>query len=93
MQLRWPDWEGGANRPSLVQAQVNYARLRAMEERFVANVRAARHDEPVEPGWRLIDLSIDSFEPKAVQAAPWPEDFSALYWWRPTFWRRQMERT
>ncbi|MFC5904955.1 CPCC family cysteine-rich protein [Streptomyces zhihengii] len=24
VQLRWPDWTGGANRPSLIEAQVNF---------------------------------------------------------------------
>jgi hypothetical protein len=39
-------------------------------------------------GWRPIDLERDSFEPEGKQDAPWPEDPTVLYWWRPTFWRR-----
>jgi Cysteine-rich CPCC len=88
VQLRWPDWPGGANKPSLVQAQAAYAGIGACEQRHLAHVRQPRADEPVEAGWRPIDLAIDRFEPTAVQEAPWPEDKTTLYWWRPTFWRR-----
>lgn len=87
VQLRWPDWEGGANSPSLIQAQLNYARHGAMEDRFVANVRPARDDEPIEPGWRVIEPALDNFEPKGTKTTNYPEDLAALYWWRPTFWR------
>ncbi|GGJ60389.1 CPCC family cysteine-rich protein [Streptomyces lacrimifluminis] len=85
-QLRWP-WTCGANGPGLVEAQRNYQRFGAMEERFVKNVRPPAQDEPLDPGWRPIDLSRDSFEEPGGSAA-WPDDLTVLYWWRPTFWRR-----
>ncbi|WP_370949631.1 CPCC family cysteine-rich protein [Amycolatopsis sp. cg5] len=87
LQLRWPDWAGGANRPSLIEAQDNYRRLGACEEHSLPHVRSARPDQSVEPGWRPIDSTVDSFEAKATQDAPWPDDLEVLYWWRPTFWR------
>jgi hypothetical protein len=86
VQLRWPTMEGGANRPSLVDAQAAYAEHGAMEDRFVANVRPPRPDEPVERGWRRIDLDLDSFEALDDRSAEWPDDVTRLYWWRPNFW-------
>ncbi len=89
IQLRWPDWAGGANRPSLRESQLNMVRFGAMEERFVRNVRAAGADDRVDDGWRLIDDDRDHhFELRGVQSHPWPRDTTVLYWWRPTFWRR-----
>ena len=74
VQLRWPDWAGGANKLSLIDAQRNYAEFGAMERRFRGNVRAAVPDEHGEEGWRSIDPTLDSFEPRAVQETPWPDD-------------------
>ena len=88
-QLRWPDWAGGANKPSLIDGQRNYRDMGAIEFRFAGKVRAATPDEPVEDGWRPIDPGVDSFEPRGVSDVPWPEDSAVLYWWRPTFWRRR----
>jgi hypothetical protein len=87
IQLRWPDYAGGANRPSLRESQVNFARFGAMEERFVGNVRDRREGDRLDDGWRPISVE-DSFEPRGVLELPWPADLTALYWWRPTFWRR-----
>jgi hypothetical protein len=86
VQLRWPDWSGGANRPSLRESQLNVVRFGAMEQRFVAKVHAPGADDRVDDGWRLID-DRDQFEPRGVQNHPWPADKTLLYWWRPTFWR------
>ncbi len=84
-QLRWP-WTYGANSVGLVEAQRNYQRFGAMEKRFLKNVRAPGQDEPLDPGWRPIDLSRDSFE-EPGNSGDWPDDLTALYWWRPNFWR------
>ncbi|AXL88363.1 hypothetical protein C4J65_08465 [Streptomyces sp. CB09001] len=87
-QLRWPLLTGGANKFSLVDSQRAYMTVRASEERFTNKVREPAVDEPVDEGFRPIDLAVDRFEEVAVQDEPWPEDRSVLYWWRPTFWRR-----
>jgi len=87
IQLRWPDYSGGANRLSLIESQANFVRFGAMEERFMANVRSPRLQEPLDEGWRTIDPSRDAFEPRGVQERPWPDDLAVLYWWRPTYWR------
>jgi len=86
-QLRWPTSTAGANRVSLVNAQKNYASIGACEPRFNEQVKTPNADEPTDEGWRPIDLSIDNFEAPGRQEAPWPDDRTVLYWWRPTFWR------
>lgn len=92
VQLRWPDWSGGANRPSLRESQLNVVRFGAMEQRFVGKVQAPGADDRVDDGWRLIDER-DLFEPRGVAERPWPVDATELYWWRPTFWRRDGSST
>lgn len=91
VQLRWPDWAGGANRPSLIEALQAYVELCTKEFRFTSLVHQPTDDEPLEAGWRPIDLAIDSFEPRGVKASSWPNDSTDLYWWRATFWRREWE--
>ena len=87
VQLRWPDSSGGANTPSLIEAQRNYADFGAMEVRFKGNVRQPLADDPVDRGWRPVDLHIDRFESRTEANTQWPADLTVLYWWRPTFWR------
>lgn len=87
IQLRWPDWATGANKASLIQAQRNFVEFGASEQRLIKYVRPPTPTQPIEPGWRPVDLNVDVFEPLAVQQAPWPDDLTVLYWWRPTFWR------
>jgi hypothetical protein len=91
VQLRWPDYGGGANKPSLIEAQANFQKLGACEACLQIHVRAANDDEPLDPGWRPVDLERDHFEPLDQRDAPWPEDRTVLYWWRyrdAGFWRR-----
>jgi hypothetical protein len=88
VQLRWPTWAGGANSPSLVDAQRSYAELGSMERRLLRYVRAADESEPIDDGWRTVDPAVDHFEARGIQEAPWPPDLTTLYWWRGSFWRR-----
>jgi hypothetical protein len=87
-QLRWPDTAVGANKVSLIEAQRNYAEFAVSEARFQGKVRPPTGDEPLDEGWRRIDLDVDSFEDVDGELAPWPADRTVLYWWRPGFWRR-----
>jgi hypothetical protein len=90
VQLRWPDWAGGANQPCLMEAQQNFQRFAACDERSRQHVRPATDDEPRDPNWRPVDPDRDRFEPRGVALAPWPEDRTVLYWWRyrdTGFWR------
>jgi hypothetical protein len=79
-QLRWPELAGGANLVSLVEAQRNFARIGAIEERFVGDVRPPAPDEPLDPAWRPIEAS-DTFE-EPDENAPWPTDTTSLYYFR-----------
>ncbi|WIX83450.1 CPCC family cysteine-rich protein [Amycolatopsis carbonis] len=88
IQLRWPDWSGGANRPSLIESQHAYAELGAMEGRFTGLVGTAAASGPVDDGWRLLNLAVDNLELRGDHGAPWPADGTRLYWWRPNCWRR-----
>lgn len=89
VQFRWPTMDGGANRVSLVEAQQNYREFGACDEHGRHFARPAATDEPLDPAWRPIDRSRDSFEDwHAAERVPWPEDRSVLCWWLPTFWRR-----
>ena len=87
VQLRWPDWAGGANKPHLLDAQRTYAAEGVCETRLISHVRPATDGERLDPDWRPIDLTRDSFEARGVQDDPWPDDRTQLYWWRPSFWR------
>ena len=89
VQLRWPEYRGGANGPSLIEAQQNYAVLGTSDPLLVAEVRPP-HDEKRDPEWRPIKLSQDPIEPYPTDepARGWPADFTSLYYWRAGFWRR-----
>lgn len=89
VQLRWPEYEGGANRPSLIDSQKNYSHLEAIEACFLVSVRPPTADEPIDPGWRPVDPATDDFEPRGERLAEWPDDLTFLYWWRTSYWRRQ----
>ncbi|MBX3314596.1 MAG: hypothetical protein KF906_09775 [Actinobacteria bacterium] len=86
VQLRWPTYAGGANRPSLIDSQRATSELGAMEFRFTGIVRGAAPDEPIDPLWRPIDPTVDSIEDPTGPRRPWPEDPTTLYWWRPGYW-------
>jgi hypothetical protein len=91
IQLRWPTYTGGANKPSLVQAQQTFAATGAKELRKLGYVRLPTADEVRDPGWRPV-ADEDDFEPLSVVGAAWPSDLTVLYWWRPTFWRHEQSR-
>jgi hypothetical protein len=89
VQLRYPKLAGGANRESLIDAQIAFHSHRASAGRSV------RSSEPCESraldaGWRTLDPGRDDFEAFPSQE-PWPDDLTRLYWWRATYWRRAAE--
>lgn len=85
-QLRWPTLGGLNNSVSLIEAQQNRARLGAIEERFAGDVRPPTADEPLDPTWYPIQ-NPSAFE-GPDDSAPWPEDSTTLYYWRPNYWRK-----
>lgn len=91
-QLRFPLMGGGANKPSLLEAQANYRAFGACEREMLEHCRAPMADESVEDGWRPLDPIADNVEAPARMGAAsgttYPSDSTALYYWRPTYWRR-----
>ncbi|MFJ6567953.1 CPCC family cysteine-rich protein [Streptomyces sp. NPDC091292] len=86
---------GGANKVSLIEAQHNYQDFGACDPHGRRYVRPPAEDEPLDPAWRRIDPTRDSFEDWEAEGwetgdrAPWPDDRTVLCWWLPTFWRRE----
>jgi hypothetical protein len=54
VQFDDPDFSGGANVPSLRQAQANFQRLGACEERFVKSVRQPTAEDERDAAWRAL---------------------------------------
>jgi len=79
-QLRWPHREEGANAPSLADAQRNFAKFGAIEERFKGDVRPPLPEETLDPAFRPVAES-DSFE-EPDDRADWPDDATVYYYWR-----------
>ncbi|MFC9943745.1 CPCC family cysteine-rich protein [Streptomyces pratensis] len=89
IQFRWPTVDGGANKVSLIEAQRNYQDFGACDQHGRRFARLPAADEPLDPAWRPVDVTRDSFEVWGPEYwAPWPSDLSVLCWWLPTFWRR-----
>jgi hypothetical protein len=87
-QLRWPLSNDGPNGISLVEAQANYARFGASHRESRKQVRRPRADEPLDEGWRPLDLDVDNVERSPGHPGPpWPADLTRLYWWRPIYYR------
>jgi Cysteine-rich CPCC len=76
---------GGANRPSLQQAQATFAEIGAIEERFRGDVRALTGDDQRESGWRPLDVVRDKIQvPRSGvdYGQSYPSDVTTLYYWR-----------
>ena len=85
-QLRWPATAGGANHPSLIEAQRNYATHGVSELRFLDRVRSPLDDEPMDDGWRPAVMEEDVEAPRTHS---YPNDRLTLYWWRRNYWGRR----
>ena len=87
-QLRWPLSDDGANGISLIEAQRNFRRYGAASKQERGMVRRPNANEPLEEGWRPIDLARDNIErdPDSPDRRPWPADPTRLYWWRPNYY-------
>jgi hypothetical protein len=83
-QLRWPDSAGGANRPSLIEAQPAFAEIGAIEPRLVPHVREPRDDDAHDPQWRPFDATRDEVEqcvPGVDYGMTYAKDPTAYYYW------------
>jgi Cysteine-rich CPCC len=54
VQFQDADFQGGANKASLRQAQQNFIRFGACEEGMISYVRKPTSQEQKDPDWRLI---------------------------------------
>ena len=85
VQLRWPDYGGGANHPSLIGAQDNYLRTGASDPRLLAHVRLAEVSEPLDPSWRPFDVDRDLVEVRVSgvdYGNTYDDDRTIYYYWR-----------
>ena len=91
VQLRFATFSGGANTPSLIEAQLNCVKFGVSVPGYKRRVEPPipfEHEE----NWRIINLEIDNIELSSVgnQGRTYPKDMTTLYYWRDTYWRRQM---
>jgi hypothetical protein len=84
VQILDPWFEGGANKPSLIQAQANYAEFGAMERRFIKNVKGVRPGDVRDLEWRRVAEYDRSFarSPRDLTESE-HGDLSAWYYWKP----------
>jgi len=61
VQIADPWFSGGANRPSLFDAQAAFERCGAIEERFLEHVRKPTTSDQRDPLWRRVDLRDRAF--------------------------------
>ncbi|QKE75679.1 hypothetical protein HPK19_24560 [Arthrobacter citreus] len=54
VQFKDPDFEGGANIPSLRQAQINFIEFGACEERCIEFVRKPNERDKKDTNWKLL---------------------------------------
>lgn len=55
IQLADPDYEGGANRVSLRQGQLNFKEYGACEKEMIKNVRQPKKEEKRDDNWKIIE--------------------------------------
>lgn len=85
VQILGPWYEGGANRPSLVQAQLNYQKFGACEEGAEEYTRKPLEGEVRDFRWRMVNDS-DKDKIKSPRDIP-SEDWRRLelwYYWLAT---------
>lgn len=85
MHLRFPLFDGMPNGISLVDAQMNYGLIGAMDAKAVQSVRQPQSADERDSDWRPIDTDIDDLPlpPTDFDGLAEPEDPTALYYWLP----------
>jgi hypothetical protein len=89
IQLRFPKFAGGANKPSLMEAQRNFAEFGACEIHLLQHVRPLTPKDIRDPDWRPVDPLCDLFTAldRGDGTDDWPAERTRLYYWRSDFWR------
>jgi RNAse (barnase) inhibitor barstar len=78
---------GGANAPTLVEAQRYYREYRVSEPRLRRLVRSPGTQDRLDPDWRPIDPAADRFPDWGAEVPERaPRTDESLYYWRPEFW-------
>lgn len=88
-QLRFVDLAGGANRPSLLDAQRSFQLFQCSERRLLPQVRPPLATDARDGEWRACSPS--DVEPRTEgvdYVATYPSDSTSLYYWRSSFWRK-----
>lgn len=89
IQLRFPKLAGGANKPSLMEAQRNFAEFGECEIRLLQYVRPPTPEDIRDLDWRPVDPLRDLFTAldRGDGTDDWPAERTHLYYWRSDFWR------
>lgn len=53
VQYKEPDYKGGANRVSLIEAQINFEKYGACEKDMISNVRKPNDKDELNPSWTI----------------------------------------
>jgi hypothetical protein len=89
-QLRFVETVG-ANHVSLIEGQKNFKKFGSCEERFKDNVKKPSKTDKIDLLWRMIEISKENIE-RPVSGKDYensyPKDLTELYYWRPTYWRK-----
>lgn len=92
VQLRFVLCPIGANRVCLAEAQKNFAQFGAETIDNKEHVRAPTPEDARDPLWRRLTRGLDKpevFERGKLYGGSYPDDTTELYYWRPTYWRKQ----
>lgn len=89
-QLRFATMPGGANRPSLWDAQRNFASKGSRDDRAAPHVRRPGPGDERDPLWRMLEIDdIEVAQPGVDQGRTYPATTAELYYWRPEYFRRR----
>lgn len=87
-QLRFVDLAGGANHPSLIEAQKNFQALGCSERCLLPHVRRPSVTEAKDSEWRpALESDIEPRTTGFDYGETYPADPTSLYYWRSSFWR------
>ncbi len=91
VQLRFAKRRGGANHVSLLEAQENFAKTGVCEKQYAHHVRSPTTSDRRDEDWRPLNVVDDNIEepvPGVDYGTTYPEDATALYYWRENYWRK-----
>lgn len=92
VQLAFPDMRGGANEPSLIEAQRNFAAYGAESDRSRQHVCSPGPNDRREAGWRPLDPARDRYlhdnreEDHLLWRSVMMNKNLCLYYWRSDYW-------